>query len=244
MSDEARGGTDPAAASRRGYVTAVALLAVGAGLLLLASGRVWVTATVTDPGLPSLHVDLSGRDLQPEGAAVALVALAGVAGVVATRRVGRLVSGAVLLVSGLAAAVRAVEFGVSHGSRPGYGDTVASLVSERTGVALPPLTTAASPWWLVSLVGGLLVAAGGATVLARSRTWPVLGGRYERDGAEPARARREPRPESAWDRLDRGEDPTTDVDPAPGGRSPALEGDAPHDVGATPDPSVGRDPDA
>ena len=89
MSDPA-----PATPSRRGYAVALVLLVAGGALLLLAYGRVWVSVTVSDAGLPALHVDLTGHDLQPEGTAAALVALAGVAALVATRRVGRLVSGA------------------------------------------------------------------------------------------------------------------------------------------------------
>ena len=226
-------GTAVATPSRRGYAVALVLLVVGGALLLLAYGQVWVSVTVSDPGLPSLHVDLSGRDLQPEGTAAALVALAGVAAVVATRRTGRLVSGAVLVVVGLAVAARTVQFGLTHSARPGYGDTVASIVAERTGVGTPQLTAAATPWWLVGLLGALVVVAGGAVVLLRSASWPEMGRRYERGTGESAGGAEDaaPRPaESAWEQLDRGIDPTED-------RAPHV-----HDTGA--DPTLGGGTDA
>ncbi len=223
MSDPA-----PATPSRRGYAVALVLLVAGGALLLLAYGRVWVSVTVGDAGLPSLHVDLTGHDLQPEGTAAALVALAGVAALVATRRVGRLVSGGVLLVVGLVVAARSLQFGLTRSARPGYGDTIASIVAERTGVDLPQVAATASPWWLVGLLGGLLVAGGGAVALRRGSTWPEMGRRYERTGDV---ARETTRPvESAWDQLDRGVDPTQE--PAP-----------PQPDTAT-DPTLGGGPDA
>ena len=227
MSDPA-----PATPSRRGYAVALVLLVAGGALLLLAYGRVWVSVTVSDAGLPALHVDLTGHDLQPEGTAAALVALAGVAALVATRRVGRLVSGAVLLVVGLVVAARTVQFGLTRSARPGYGDTIASIVAERTGVDLPQVAATASPWWLAGLLGALLVAAGGAVTLLRGSTWPEMGRRYERaDAAAPDGARATARPaESAWDQLDRGVDPTQD--PAP----PSPD--------TTTDPTLGAHPDA
>ena len=222
--------------SRRGYVLALVLLVAGGALLLLAYGRVWVSVTVSDAGLPTLHVDLTGHDLQPEGTAAALVALAGVAGVVATRRLGRRVSGVVLVLVGLAVAARTLQFGLSRTSRPGYGDTIASIVAERTGVDLPQIGATASLWWLAGLIGGLLVAAGGAVVLLRGSSWPEMGRRYERpvdDGAGAEQSRAASRPaESAWDQLDRGVDPTADPDPAAA------------DTDTTADPALGDDPDA
>ena len=243
-----------AGASRRGLTAALALLGVGAGLLLLAYGRTWVSVTVSDAGLPALHVDLSGHDLQPEGTAAAIVALAGVAAVVATRRVGRIVSGALLVLVGLGVAVRSVQFATGHASRPGYGDTVASLVAERTGVALPRMAADATAWWALALVGGVLVAAGGAVVLLRGKDWTGLGGRYERTGATAPGSRgaraRAARPESAWDQLDRGVDPTAGSDADTAGPGHVDDTDPP---GATAgggtgdtvaDPRMGPDPGA
>jgi uncharacterized membrane protein (TIGR02234 family) len=203
----------PTSTSRRGYAAALALLAVGGALMLLAYGRVWVTATVGEAGLPSLSVELTGRDLQPESTATALVALAGIAALIATRRVGRMVTGTVLLVLGLVSAARAVQFAVSDASSTTSDGTVGRLVAERTGVGSTGLVATHSAWWAVALVAALLVSLAGVVVVLRSRAWPVLGGRYEPAGA-PERTSTERRPESAWDQLDRGLDPTADPNPA------------------------------
>ena len=209
-------GTDtaaPAAGTGRGYRAALALLAGGGALMLLAYGRVWVTATVGEAGLPSLSVELTGRDLQPESTATALVVLAGIAALVATRRAGRLVTGIVLLVLGLVSAVRAVQFAVTDASSTAPEGTVGRLVAERTGVGPVGLVVSHSAWWVVALGAAMLVALAGAVVVLVRHGWPVLGGRYERaDGTDEVRQAR--RPESAWDQLDLGLDPTDDPPPA------------------------------
>jgi uncharacterized membrane protein (TIGR02234 family) len=211
---------DPSARARREYLVALVLLALGAALLLLGYGRTWVTATTAQSGLPRLTVALSGSDLQPLGGALPLVALAGVAGVVATRRIGRLVSGAVLLVAGLVGVVLPLRFGLTWSSSGGDGATVDRLVAERVGVAVTGVPAAASAWWLVAALGGLLVAAGGLLAVLHGSRWPAMGGRYERDA--------QPRPRetaSAWDQLDQGVDPTADLEAEP--PEAAAEGDAP-----------------
>jgi uncharacterized membrane protein (TIGR02234 family) len=199
---------------RRGYLLALGLLALGALLLLLGYGRTWSTSVVDDPGLPTVTVELSGRDLQPAGAAAAVLALAGIAGLVATRRVGRLVTGAVLLLAGLGSGALALIFGLTWSRVPGAGDWIDALVSERIGVDLAGAPTTVTPWWVVALVGGLLVALAGVLALTRSRGWPEMGGRYER-AADPAATgpvgAGASGTGSAWDRLDRGEDPTVDA---------------------------------
>jgi len=209
-------GTDtaaPAAGTGRGYRAALALLAGGGALMLLAYGRVWVTATVGEAGLPSLSVELTGRDLQPESTATALVVLAGIAALVATRRAGRLVTGIVLLVLGLVSAVRAVQFAVTDASSTAPEGTVGRLVAERTGVGPVGLVVSHSAWWVVALGAAMLVALAGAVVVLVRHGWPVLGGRYERAGGTDE-VRQARRPESAWDQLDLGLDPTDDPPPA------------------------------
>ena len=206
------------APDRRGYVIALLVLAAGAALLLLGYSRTWAQAVVSQPGLPTLVVDLDGRDLQPGGAAAAVLALAGVAGLVATRRIGRVVSGVLLLLTGLAAAGSALAFGVSGGL-----DAVRRLASDRAGVDVTP-TVSTSSWWLVAVVGGLLVAVAGVLAVVRGARWPVLGRRYERAGGPaPARAGRPP---SAWEQLDQGVDPTLGHDVA----DSVADGDATRDA--------------
>ena len=223
---------DGDASARREYAVALVLLAAGAGLLLLGYGRTWVTASTAQSGLPSLTVTLGGGTLQPLGGALPLVALAGVAGVVATRRVGRLVSGAVLLVAGAVGVVLPVRFGLTWSSGGGDGATVDRLVAEKVGVVVSGVPSTASAWWVVAALGGLLVAAGGMLTVLHGARWPAMGGRYERS----SRPRTE-QSTSAWDRLDHGVDPTVDepADPPAAEAAGETRADPPDDAPTGPD---------
>jgi uncharacterized membrane protein (TIGR02234 family) len=203
---------------RRTFRLAIALLAAGAALLLLGYARPWASAVVAQEGLPTLAFELTGREIEPAGAAAAVLALAGIAGLVAMRAMGRVVSGAVLLVAGAGAAAGAMLFGAGSGSRA----EVVRLVSDRVGLDVDPVVSTTS-WWLAAVLGGLLVAAAGALAAARGRRWPQLGRRYERGAPGPSQPRRAtvdaPVPAaatSAWDALDQGIDPTLDPEPDQG----------------------------
>lgn len=221
MTDPVAGTDAPPPAPRpRSYAIALGSLALAAALLFLASGRTWATLLVADPGLPSLTVTISGGELT-YGAPLALLALAGIAGLVALRRAGRVVAGVVLVLCALPAGVRVLQFGLTHGSSSGAGDWVAGLAGEKAGVPVDGASAAVSWWWVVELVGVLLVVLAGVLAVVASRSWPQLGRRYEREGGQ-ARAPRGPSREavaaapptaSAWDQLDAGVDPTLDVAP-------------------------------
>jgi uncharacterized membrane protein (TIGR02234 family) len=238
-----------AAAARSEYVRVLALLAVGAALLLLSYGQVWATATYAEPGLPRLVVELTGRDVQPVGGALPIVALAGIAGLVATRRVGRWVSGVVLALAGAAAAALALRFGLTWSSSSDEGGAIDRLVGEKVGTTVTGVPVVVSLWWLLAVVGGALVLVGGLLAVAHGARWPALGRRYERPSA--AASARPAAPASAWDQLDQGVDPTLDApgDPAadPARDTPMVsrEDPTPPDVRPTdPDPMLGNGPSA
>jgi len=189
----------------RSYLVALGLLAVGSGALFLGYGRTWSSTRLTESGLPSLLVQLTGRDLQPAGAATAILGLAAIAGLVATRRVGRILSGIVLIVVGLLDAFLALRFGLGERS------AIVAAVSERAGRDLDPdvvrAATSSSAWWLAAALGGMCFIIAGLLALTQSSVWPTLGSRYER-GEQPSG--QSVRPASAWDQLDEGIDPTLD----------------------------------
>jgi uncharacterized membrane protein (TIGR02234 family) len=154
--------------------------------------------------LPPVASTLTGGEAVPLVPAAGLVLLAAAVALLAVRGVGRgavgllvAVAGGVLVWSGL----RTLAAGVDT------GDVRATDVD----------LTAAWPV-LVAIAGILAIAAGGLVVL-RGRSWPGMGRRYERAGAEATpraeRAERtdEDRAQDAWKALDRGEDPT-DGEPA------------------------------
>ena len=207
--DPSAGDTD-----RRGYGLALAVLAVGGVLLLLAHGRTWASAAVGGSGLPTVQASLTGSDINPAGTAVAVLALAGVAGLLATRRVGRVLIGLLLVLAGALSVVTAAQFGVGRPGTLADGDSLTVVVTDHVGVDAVGGTVAVTGWWIAALVGGALVAAAGLLAIVRSSRWPQLGRRYERatsplgGGTGSADTRPAPRHESAWDQMDRGVDPT------------------------------------
>ncbi|WP_300009668.1 Trp biosynthesis-associated membrane protein [Pseudonocardia sp.] len=190
-------------------------LLVSAAALWGASVAVWYRVPVAVPA--ERVVDVTGAQVQPALGGVALLAVAGVAGVlaiggVARRMVGVLlgVAGAAIVVVGASALV-ADPFAAAAGSLPlpppgGTADALRNRPGETT------------PAPLLAVVGGLVLLAVGAVVLVRERRLPRFGARYSaargRDGA--ARPPADP-DRAAWQDLDAGLDPTDGpVAPTPG----------------------------
>lgn len=191
------------------------VLALGAVLALVASGRVWATVELIG-GLgqgTGSTVDVRGSDVVPVAPALSLVALAALLAVPATRRWGRRVVGGVLAATGAGLA----------------GSTLVTVVDLRRRVVrwielgdvsgtLDSLS--AHPWWpALTVLAGVAVVASGLAVVVRGPRWPAMGARYERpvrpaarngsassEAVEPSTATE--RPAETWDALDRGEDPT------------------------------------
>ncbi|UUN26346.1 TIGR02234 family membrane protein [Streptomyces sp. FIT100] len=204
--------TDAAAAaarSRRSLAAALLLGAVGAAMVLLASGQIWAEGTADALG-GRVPLEADGRDVTGAPAALAVVGLAALVAVFAVRRAGRLLVSVLLALSGAGAAVAAF-LGASGGSalteqaRRTTGDAAAT-VGGLTHTAWPYVTAAA----------GLLILLAGLLALRYGASWPAMSGRYEREAGQGGGARRavpaaDPdRPEDLWKALDRGEDPTRD----------------------------------
>ena len=191
--------------ARRELTAAVLLCLLGALLVLLASGNAWARVDVAATGLtPARSAAVDGVAVQPGVRALALVGLAGVVAVAATRGAGRTAVGVVLAAVGLGtvAAVLGADSAPALVARVAEGGGQAGDVSTATG------------WPALAVVGGALVAAGGAVIAVRGRRWAALSARYD---APAVRAEQEPvgdekggtRQERAlWEALDRGEDPT------------------------------------
>lgn len=176
---------------RRALTRAVLGCAVGAALSLLAASRTW-TVEITRRSAPAavLHTSRTGSSLVPWLTALSLVGLAGAGALLATRGRSRSLVGVVLLLSAL---------GVLGGGAYGLA-TVAHLTVI---------------WPVLAIVGGLLSGYGGWEATFRSRSWPAMGGRYERPHAPRTPAEDQPQHTgpsrsdvAMWDALDRGEDPT------------------------------------
>ncbi|HET7406630.1 MAG TPA: Trp biosynthesis-associated membrane protein [Mycobacteriales bacterium] len=185
---------------RRELVAVVLGCLAGAALLLIAGGRTW--ATVVRPAPFHGTVAVTGHQLTAVTTAVGLLGLAAVAGVLATRSWGRRAAGLALVVAGLAAAVVSATAGDAAGAR-----TAADLTGARVPVSF-------TGWRWAAVAGAALLVLAGAAVVARGRRWPGMGARYEAPGepaAAPAAQAVDP-DVSAWEALDRGEDPTVGHD--------------------------------
>jgi uncharacterized membrane protein (TIGR02234 family) len=183
--------------ARRSPAAAVVSCAVGALLVLLASGRQWAHTTLAD-GTGGVHTALSatGHNVAPSLPALGIALLALSAAILAAKGVMRRIVGVVIVF--IAAAV----VGVGITAR---GDVSAALEHREVGVQGLAVHASANGWWLVATVGGVIAVGAGVLTVLRAEQWSGLGAKYDAPSA--------PRPTKdpavlAWDALDRGEDPT------------------------------------
>jgi tryptophan-associated transmembrane protein len=180
--------TSPASSKRPLWIVTVALL-LGAALLWGSSRLVW-TAQTRNAGVRGIVLDTQ-TGAQTTGALIplAVLALAGVAGMIATGGWARRALGVILAVAGAAACWVAVDGAHWHGYPPGA--PVTQIVTGR-GLAL---------------LAGILVIAAGLTAFRYARVMPRLGARYSAPSVK--KSGRDADAE-LWEALSEGEDPTTD----------------------------------
>jgi uncharacterized membrane protein (TIGR02234 family) len=188
------------------FAAALLLDLVGAAGALLVASQHWQTITWrrTAP-LPDVTREVSGRTIDAGPTALALVALAGVVAVLATRGLVRRIIGVVVALAGLGLIWRSLM----------SADAVsASRAREIVGapyfdIGFPPPFTQVEThalWPVLTVVCGALVAVAGALIAWRGHRWQVMSARYE----TPPTQESDPAKTAAtlWTKLDRGEDPT------------------------------------
>ena len=204
---------DPRTGPRRELRLAVLLCLVGAGLLLLATSRVWVSfADSQQLTTSAVRTQVHGTLVAPGARALGLVALAGVVALAATRRLGRVLIGALVLLAGVGTVVV-----LANVLAAGLADTalLAQQVREQTGGSSSGVVATRSvsalrtrpAWPVVGIGGGVLVTASGLLVAVRGRRWATLSQAYQ----VPAARADKPEPagdKAVWDALDSGDDPT------------------------------------
>ena len=187
----------------------MALISLAAAALIVIAAFALPWASVTVPlvlGLSATgtEVTFTGREIYPLAAVLPWLGLASVGGVFATRGWARVIVGLVVLATGLVSAVSAISFAL---------DPRSAVLNQLNPDQLSPdpLTQwASTPWWVRGLIGALGLVAVGGLIVARGRTWPGLSQRFERSAGTKAGPDAAPISAlSAWDALDRGEDPTT-----------------------------------
>ncbi len=188
----------------KAFAAALAAQIVGAGAVLLIATRTWQTIrTAREHPFTDDVVSVSGRTVDGAVTALALVALAGVVAVIATKGGARRVIGALVAASGVALIWRTAS------AMPAVDATRArELVrAAHPQVAGTPHVATHPGWAVLSLAGAVLVVAAGLLIAWRGARWAGLSARYERAPVDPeqARARADA---SMWTALERGDDPT------------------------------------
>ena len=200
--------------SRAEYAAALILQLIGGGSALLVATRAWQTVrTPRERPLADDVLQLTGRTVDAAPTALALVALAGVVAVLATRGAIRRIVGAVLAVTGVLLVWRAAQ-GLSAVSTSRARDLVRS---RHSGVGVDATSalhvTVHAQWPVLTIVCGLLVAVAGALVTVRGARWSAMSAKYDAPTAFSAPqdldAQRRRADASMWKALDAGEDPTT-----------------------------------
>jgi uncharacterized membrane protein (TIGR02234 family) len=192
----------------------MALISLAAAALIVIAAFALPWASVTVPlvlGLSATgtEVTFTGREIYPLAAVLPWLGLASVGGVFATRGWARVIVGLVVLATGLVSAVSAISFALDPRSAVLNQLNPDQLSPDQLNP--DPLTQwASTPWWVLGLIGALGLVAVGGLIVARGRTWPGLSQRFERSAGTKAGPDAAPISAlSAWDALDRGEDPTT-----------------------------------
>ena len=191
-------------AAMRGFAVVLAAQVLGAGAVLLIATREWQTVTTVRPRPFGTDVlGLSGRTVDGAVTALALVALAGVVAVIATKGTVRRVIGGLVAAAGLALVWRtSTAFAAVSSAR------ARTLVSARhPQVVGDPQVVTHPVWPTLSLLAALVVAAAGVATVLRGGAWAAMSSRYEREEVDPeqARARADA---SLWGALESGDDPT------------------------------------
>ncbi|HEX6917840.1 MAG TPA: Trp biosynthesis-associated membrane protein [Phycicoccus sp.] len=188
--------------SGKGPVVLLAL--VGAGLLLVAGFRPWVTGAVDDPVLGATRISATGAEVAPGLSALALALAAAAVAVVATGRVARVV--ALLVWAGCDVAAAALTVRVIADPEGALGPVAAARVG-RTGSVENVADPTAWPW--VALVAVAVTVLALVAAVVGSRRWAGPSARYEAPAADGHVAGpRGERVASAWDELSAGRDPT------------------------------------
>jgi uncharacterized membrane protein (TIGR02234 family) len=182
---------------RRGVL--ILLVVLGALLVIVTASRTWLTGSVDDVVLGQSSVSASGSEVAGGVVALALVV---VAGAVASATAGPRARVVALVLTGLSALGGVAMVARVLLDPDGSLGPIAAAAAGRTGSLETHASANAWPW---AAAAGFVLAGLALLGLARARrVAPGLSSRYEAPGGAP---------ESHWDQLSAGEDPT-DVGPA------------------------------
>ena len=191
------------------FAAALLLLVAGAAVALIAATRTWVTLTVSrEAPLGDLVLHVSGRQVDAAPTALALVALAGVVALLATRGIWRRLVGVVLALAGAAMIWRAAIASLSEAQA--WKLIVEKLPSVGPANDAVGSSGVSGAWSVLTSLCGALVLLAGVLIAWRGASWAGMSARYSRtpDPIEDAAAAKARANASLWNSLDEGSDPT------------------------------------
>jgi uncharacterized membrane protein (TIGR02234 family) len=195
------------------FAAALLLELIGAAGALLISGRTWQSVLTPRPlPLPDDLLHVSGRTLDTAPTALALVALAGVVAVLATRGWVRRGVGAVIALAGAALVWRSWVGAAAVSAARARALVIEQHPQVNTSASTVEQVSTHAQWPVLSALCGVLIVVAGAVIAWRGARWAAMSAKYDapsRQGAAPddqaARAREHA---SLWRALDHGDDPT------------------------------------
>jgi uncharacterized membrane protein (TIGR02234 family) len=180
---------------------------VGAVAVMVGVAKPWATATATQPGLPTIEVQVTGADLAPLAGALGVVVLAAFGAVIATRGWVRRGLGVLIVVSAAVVLFSAIVPPGAHGA---LEDALAAKGwtggSYDSGVAV---------WRWVALAGSVASILAGIAISLYGGRWATMGAAYDAPASTPRPAEA---PQGAsteaevWREIDQGRDPTRSGD--------------------------------
>jgi uncharacterized membrane protein (TIGR02234 family) len=194
---------------RTEFAGSLAAELLGAAGALLVATRTWQSVRILRPRpLADQFLAVSGRTLNAAPTALALVALAGVVAVVASRGLVRRAVGLVVAASGVALVAYSL---LGSGAISVARAQSLARAKHSAQVALGWQVHTHPAWPVLSAVSGGLVVVAGVAVLLRGHRWGGLSARYDAPSAAASQTRGDA---ALWNALDRGDDPTASGSPS------------------------------
>lgn len=182
---------------RRGVL--ILLVVLGALVVIVTASRTWLTGSVDDVVLGQSSVEATGSEVAGGVVALALVVVAGAVASATAGPRARVVALVLTVLAALGGAALVARVLIEPDAALG---PIAAAAAGRSGSIETHATATAWPW--ASLAGFVLATVALAGLASVRRVAPGLSSRYEAPGHAP---------ESDWDQLSAGDDPT-DVGPA------------------------------
>ncbi len=204
---------------RRGFAGTVSVGLLGGALAAVGASREWASSAGDAAGV-AVSGSVTGSDAAPLVLALSLVALAAWGVVLVLRGRSRQVGA---LVGALAAAGALVALVAARATT----QDAAVEAAQAAGATGDTFTSSLSAWYYATAVGAALTLAALVVAVAKARTWPAMGSRYDAPGAsagtaaprrtaaggtaasaDGAGATAQPDDRELWKALDEGHDPT------------------------------------